>query len=89
MNLVYLINTLFYFYTILIILRVLLTWIPNLDWFNQPLKTLSLITDCYLNIFKKFIPPVGGLDFSPMVAIIILPFIQKALLYLVVFLGLV
>ena len=88
MNIVYVINTLFYFYTILIIIRVLLTWVPNLDWYSQPLRTLSLITDCYLNIFKKFIPPFGGLDFSPMVAVFILPIIQRVLLYLVVIIGL-
>lgn len=87
MNIPYIINTLFNFYFILIILRVFLTWIPNLDWFSQPLKTLCLITDWYLDIFKKIIPPFGGLDFSPIIAIIVLQLIQRLVLMIIVSLG--
>ena len=84
MNIIYTINTLFYFYTILIIIRVLLTWIPNLDWYSQPLKTLCLITDWYLNLFRKIIPPISGLDISPMIALIILQIIQRVILNILV-----
>ena len=77
MTLSYIFNNLFYFYFVLIILRVLLSWFPNLDWYSQPLKTLSLITDCYLNLFRKIIPPIGMIDISPIVAIIVLQIIQR------------
>ncbi|MEH2319120.1 YggT family protein [Nostoc sp.] len=70
-----LINTLASFiqiYTVLLIIRVLLTWFPNINWYNQPFTTLSQITDPYLNLFRRIIPPLGGMDFSPMLAIILL-----------------
>lgn len=73
------INTFFYFYYLLIILRIFLTWIPSIDWHQQPAKTLKDITDAYLDIFRSFIPPIGGLDFSPIVAILVLQLIQGVL----------
>lgn len=66
------ISNIFYFYSILIVLRIFLTWIPTLDWYQQPFRALREVTDIYLDIFKKFIPPVGGLDLSPIVALIVL-----------------
>lgn len=88
MNLAYVVNTLFTFFYIFILLRVFLTWLPNLDWNSQPLKGLALLTDWYLNIFRKFIPPVGGLDFSPVVAIFLLPVFQMLISYIISILGL-
>ena len=60
------------FYMVLIVIRVLLTWFPNVDWYSQPFAALSQITDPYLNLFRSIIPPVGGIDFSSILAIILL-----------------
>ncbi|WP_341527782.1 YggT family protein [Nostoc sp. UHCC 0302] len=62
-------------YTVLLIIRVLLTWFPTINWYNQPFSALSQITDPYLNLFRSFIPPLGGMDFSPMLAILLLQFL--------------
>lgn len=70
------ISNIFYFYFILIILRIFLTWIPSIDWYQQPFRALREVTDMYLNIFRRFIPPIGGLDFSPIIAIIVLQILQ-------------
>ena len=59
-------------YVIIIIARVLLTWFPNIDWYTQPFAFLSQITDPYLNLFRSIIPPLGGMDFSPVIAIFLL-----------------
>lgn len=59
-------------YLILIFVRILLTWFPTVEWMNQIQSFLSPITDPYLNIFRSFIPPIGGLDLSPILAIIVL-----------------
>ncbi|MEH1925709.1 YggT family protein [Nostoc sp.] len=77
-----LINTLSSFiqiYTVLLIIRVLLTWFPNINWYNQPFATLSQITDPYLNLFRSIIPPLGGIDFSAMLAIILLQIVGGGL----------
>lgn len=71
------VNELFYFYNILIILRIFLSWIPNIDWDAQPFKIVRALCDPFLNIFRGIIPPIGGmLDISPIVAIILLQIIQ-------------
>jgi YggT family protein len=70
-----LINTLATFlqiYTTILFVRVILTWFPNINWYNQPFAALSQITDPYLNLFRSIIPPIGGMDFSAMLAIILL-----------------
>ena len=70
-----LVNTLATFisiYSVLLIIRILLTWFPTIDWYNQPFAALSQITDPYLNIFRSFIPPLGGIDISPILAIFLL-----------------
>jgi YggT family protein len=59
-------------YLVLILIRVVLTWFRAIDWVSQVESFLSPITDPYLNIFRSFIPPLGGLDVSPILAIIVL-----------------
>lgn len=65
-------------YMVLIFVRILLSWFPNVNWFDPPFSTLSQLTDPYLNIFRNIIPPLGGLDFSPILAILLLQFVQQA-----------
>ena len=59
-------------YTYVLIIRVLLTWFPNISWYNQPFSTLSQLTDPYLNLFRSIIPPIGGIDISAILAILLL-----------------
>lgn len=66
-------------YSVLLIIRILLTWFPNIDWYKQPFAVLSQLTDPYLNIFRSIIPPLGGIDFSPMLAILALNLISTIL----------
>jgi YggT family protein len=64
-------------YLLLIFVRILLTWFPTVEWMNQIAGFLSPITDPYLNIFRSFIPPIGGLDLSPLLAIIALQVVAQ------------
>ena len=66
-------------YTLVLLVRVLLSWFPNLDWSNPVLSTVSSITDPYLNAFRGLIPPLGGLDLSAIVAFIALQLVQSLL----------
>jgi YggT family protein len=66
-------------YSLLVLIRCLLTWIPSLDFSAQPFRTLADVTDPYLNLFRGLIPPLGGMDFSPMVALFALQFLSKIL----------
>ena len=66
------VGTLFYFYYLLIIIRIFLSWIPNIHWQTQPFFWIRSVTDPFLNIFRGIIPPIGMLDISPIIAIILL-----------------
>ena len=66
-------------YTLVLLVRVLLSWFPKLDWGNPVLSTVSSITDPYLNAFRGLIPPLGGLDLSAIVAFIALQLVQSLL----------
>jgi len=64
-------------YNALLIVRILLSWFPQLNWSNPILSVLSQLTDPYLNLFRGIIPPIGGLDFSPWLAFILLSFAMQ------------
>lgn len=59
-------------FSLLLLLRVLLSWFPNLPWENPLLAALASITDPYLNLFRGLIPPIGGLDLSAILALLTL-----------------
>ena len=64
-------------YSFLLIIRVLLTWFPGIDWSNGILSALCSITDPYLNIFRGIIPPIGGFDISSILAFLLLNVVQN------------
>jgi len=73
------VNALFTVYIILVFLRVLMSWIPSLPE-NGAVRAVAAFvretTDPYLNLFRRFLPPVGGtgfaLDLSPVVGVLLL-----------------
>lgn len=87
MSIAALVNDIFNVYFWLIIVRIFLTWIPSIDWYSQPFKSLAAISDIFLEPFKRIIPPMGGLDFSPIIALLALQFIQYAVVRMLVILG--
>lgn len=75
------INSLFSLFYIVILIRCFLSFVPTIDWCKQPFYTIRLVTDAYLNIFRRIIPPIGMLDISPIIAIIALGIIQNVVIY--------
>ncbi len=84
------VNSLFIVFIILIFIRVLLSWVPRIPY-NRILRAtvdfIHQVTDPYLNMFRRILPPVGGgaiaLDLSPIVAIIVLLIAQKIVVGLI------
>lgn len=66
-------------YKMVLIARILLTWLPGINWYNQPFRFLSAITDPVMEPFRRLIPPIGGIDFSPMLLFFALELLQQAL----------
>ena len=79
------VSALFIVYIILIFARIVISFLPRVPY-SRPLRAVldfvTETTDPYLNIFRRFLPPVGGggfaLDLSPMLGIIVL-FVLQAL----------
>ena len=58
--------------TVLIFARVLLSWFPGIPPWHPLVRALAAVTDPLLLPFRRILPTIGGLDFSPIVAIIAL-----------------
>ena len=61
-------------YNTLIIGRLILTWFPNPP--RQIMYPLATLCDPYLNLFRGIIPPLGGIDLSPILAFTVLNVFQ-------------
>jgi YggT family protein len=70
-------------YKLILIARILLTWLPNINWYNQPFKFLRDVTDPVMAPFSRLIPAVGGIDFSPILLFFVLDILQRALVNMV------
>jgi YggT family protein len=73
------VNTLTLVYIVLIFVRIIMSWIPRIPynrWLAGFLKFVGDVTDPYLNLFRRILPPVrlgpGALDLSPIVATLVL-----------------
>ena len=88
MSIAALVNDLFNVYFWIIIVRIFLTWIPSINWYSQPFRCLALISDIVLEPFRRIIPAMGGLDFSPIIALLFLQILQFAVVRMLVILGL-
>lgn len=79
------VSALFLVYIILIFLNVLISWVPRMPYNRTLRASLDFIketTDPYLNLFRRFLPPLGGggfaLDLSPILGVILL-FLLRAI----------
>lgn len=73
------VSALFIVYIALVFANILISWIPRMPyrpWLRAMLDFVTETTNPYLNIFRRFLPPIGGggfaLDLSPMIGIIVL-----------------
>jgi YggT family protein len=71
--------TLTYVYFALIFIRIIMSWIPRIPYnrvLDAVLGFVRDVTDPYLNLFRRILPPVrlgpGALDLSPIVATLVL-----------------
>ncbi len=75
------IHNIFLIYTLLLLVRIIGSWFSNLYRYKWMHFVVS-ITDPYLNIFRRIIPPIGGtLDISPILALICLRLLESFIFY--------
>lgn len=69
------VNVAFEVYKFILIARIILSFVKH-NPHNPMIRFIYDLSDPYLNIFRRFIPPVGMIDFSPIVAFFVLGIIQ-------------
>lgn len=70
------INIAFTLYEFAIIARALLPWF-RVNPYHPAMQFLIQITEPLLAPIRRSVPPIGGLDFSPMVALLIIWFVEQ------------
>jgi len=72
----YLLGTLLQIYWIILLIRVLVSWFP-IDPYNRVVRLLYDLTEPVLAPIRSILPPIGMMDFSPLVALLLLSFLQQ------------
>ncbi|MCI8452956.1 YggT family protein [Enterorhabdus sp. P55] len=83
--LTYLIVRLVDAYSLIIFVYVMMSWLPvNRGILADIYQVLGKVCDPYLNLFRKIIPPIGGMvDVTPIVALLVLQFGVRLLVFLI------
>jgi len=73
-----------YVYLLLILAFILMSWVrlPYSVWLNRIQRFLYDVCDPYLRLFRKILPPLGPLDLSPMVGVIVLLVLERVVIAL-------
>ena len=68
-------------YILLILAFIILSWIrlPYSVWLNRIQRFLYDVCDPYLRLFRRFVPPVGPLDLSPLIGVLVLVVLQQVI----------
>jgi YggT family protein len=84
------VQAVFYVYTLLIIAYILSSLffafggrLPYARWSSALLGFLRDVCEPYLSIFRRFIPPLGPLDLSPIIGIVLLNIVGSVLANLI------
>jgi YggT family protein len=84
------VQAVFYVYTLLIIAYILSSLffafggrVPYSRGFSALVGFLRDVCEPYLSIFRRFIPPLGPLDLSPVIGIILLNFVGAIVVSLI------
>jgi YggT family protein len=84
------VGALFLVYIVLIFVNILISWVPRMPynrWLRAVLDFVTETTNPYLNLFRRFLPPIGGggfaLDLSPIIGVIVLFVLQGLIVGLI------
>jgi uncharacterized protein YggT (Ycf19 family) len=68
------IDVFIYVYVLLIFVYILTSWVrlPYTPWVRRLSDFLRDVCEPYLRLFRRILPPLGPLDLSPVVAIVVL-----------------
>tara|TARA_A100001015_G_scaffold316179_1_gene429808 strand:- start:1863 stop:2111 length:249 start_codon:yes stop_codon:yes gene_type:complete len=82
MNIYQLINGFFDLLYLMLMIRILMSWIPH-DRSNGIISILYDVTDPIMKPFQQILPPTAGFDFSPILAFIFLNILKTVIFRLI------
>ena len=73
------VNWCFTIYILFVFVHVLLSWVqlPYNLWVGRVRTFLHDTVEPYIGLFRRILPPMGGLDLSPIIVFIIIFFLQQ------------
>ncbi len=66
-------------YTLLFLFRIILTWYPQIELNKLPWAIVAWPTEPFLIPMRKLVPPIGGVDISPVIWVGIVSFLREIL----------
>lgn len=69
-----------YMFSFLVLARVLISWVPNLDPYHPAVQFIHNATEPFLQPIRQLLPPSAGMDFSPLVLMIVVQIFASLLL---------
>ena len=66
--------------TLLFIFRIVLTWYPQIDLNRLPFNLIAWPTEPFLVLLRKIVPPIGGVDITPIIWVGIFSLVREILL---------
>ncbi|MEL6160134.1 MAG: YggT family protein [Cyanobacteria bacterium J06554_11] len=66
-------------YTLLFLFRIILTWYPEIELNTLPWALIAWPTEPFLVPVRKLVPPIGGVDISPIIWVGIVSFLREIL----------
>lgn len=90
-TIIYLINLGFNIYIGIILLQVAVSWLINFEVINASneraqnlVQLLKKATDPVYKPIQKYVPPIGGIDITPLIVIVLLSIIRGILISLII-----
>ena len=65
--------------TLVFLIRLILSWYPKIDLSKGFWLLISIPSSSILNLTRKFVPPIGGVDIGPVIWIGFISFLREIL----------
>lgn len=76
------VESFFWVYMMMLFVRIIGSWVPEIQGYRF-MQFVSYYTDPYLNFFRRYIPPIGMIDISPIIAFLALGVIESVVIGLI------
>ena len=80
-SIIQMLATLLRLYSLMLVVYALISWIMHEHHYPPAVRWLQSVVEPILNPIRKFLPPIGGIDFSVIAALLIIEMIRSFILY--------